>query len=214
MDSPASPATPVLLVHGLWLRAWTLSRLGAALRKAGFECRRFDYASVSRCGKPAVEALLGALADAPGPVHVVGHSLGGLLVLSALERAPGLRVGRVVCLGSPLAGSAAAAGMAEKPGLRRLLGPYAALLSGGLTGVPDGREVGVVAGRLGVGLGRIFGSFDGPHDGTVAVAETRVPGLSDHCTVAASHSGLLISAEAARQAAAFLRHGRFVPLPR
>ncbi|MCC4592966.1 alpha/beta hydrolase, partial [Xanthomonas campestris pv. cannae] len=43
----------------------------------------------------------------------------------------------------------------------------------------------------------------------VALAETRVPGLNDHCQVRASHSGLLFSAGAARQTAAFLRDGRF-----
>ncbi|KTF29418.1 Cob(I)alamin adenosyltransferase, partial [Xanthomonas vesicatoria] len=46
-------------------------------------------------------------------------------------------------------------------------------------------------------------------DGTVALAETRLPGLRDHCVVQASHSGLLRSPEAATQALAFLRSGRF-----
>ncbi|NIJ89326.1 hypothetical protein FHR49_002127 [Xanthomonas campestris] len=46
---------------------------------------------------------------------------------------------------------------------------------------------------------------------TVALAETRLPGLRDHCVVQASHSGLLRSPEAARQALAFLRNGHFAP---
>ncbi|RBH04597.1 alpha/beta hydrolase, partial [Xanthomonas oryzae pv. oryzae] len=46
-------------------------------------------------------------------------------------------------------------------------------------------------------------------DGTVALAETRLPGLRDHCVMRASHSGLLRSPEAAAQALAFLRCGRF-----
>jgi hypothetical protein len=43
----------------------------------------------------------------------------------------------------------------------------------------------------------------------VAVHETRVAGLTDHVCVDASHSGLLVSAQAAAQCAFFLRHGRF-----
>jgi len=43
----------------------------------------------------------------------------------------------------------------------------------------------------------------------VRVAETCLPGLADHCTVHASHSGLLLSAHAARQSMHFLRHGCF-----
>ncbi|MNO04758.1 hypothetical protein D3C81_2258900 [compost metagenome] len=43
----------------------------------------------------------------------------------------------------------------------------------------------------------------------MALDETQLPGLADHCVVAASHSGLVFSPEAARQTAAFLRDGRF-----
>jgi hypothetical protein len=64
------------------------------------------------------------------------------------------------------------------------------------------------------GLGGFVAHFDGEHDGTVALAETRLPGLADHVVVRASHSGLLFSDPAVRQAAAFLRVGRFeAPLP-
>ena len=44
--------------------------------------------------------------------------------------------------------------------------------------------------------------IDETGDGTVAVSETRIPGLSRHVTVAASHSGLVFSPDAARQTAA------------
>ena len=64
------------------------------------------------------------------------------------------------------------------------------------------------------GLGQFLGHFRGESDGTVAVAETRIDGLADHVTVDASHLGLLFSAEAADQALAFLREGRFVRQPR
>ncbi|MGE8262480.1 MAG: alpha/beta hydrolase, partial [Stenotrophomonas sp.] len=46
-------------------------------------------------------------------------------------------------------------------------------------------------------------------DGTVALDETQLPGLADHCVIPASHSGLVFSPDAARQTAAFLRDGRF-----
>ena len=67
----------------------------------------------------------------------------------------------------------------------------------------------MIAGRVPHGLGALFAGFDGEHDGTVAVAETQLPGLADHVVVDASHSGLLFSAEAAEQTIAFLRRGRF-----
>jgi hypothetical protein len=67
----------------------------------------------------------------------------------------------------------------------------------------------MVAGSRPLGLGQFLGHFDGPSDGTVAVAETRLDGLADHVVVPASHTGLVFSAQAARQAIAFLGTGRF-----
>jgi hypothetical protein len=69
----------------------------------------------------------------------------------------------------------------------------------------------VIAGCVPHGLGALLAGFDGDHDGTVAIEETRLPGVSDHVVVEASHSGLLFSAEAVDQAVAFLRSGRFLP---
>ena len=69
--------------------------------------------------------------------------------------------------------------------------------------------VGVVAGNRPRGIGGWFVRMDDASDGTVTVAETRLPGLAAHCVVPASHTGLVFSADAARQAAHFLREGRF-----
>ena len=71
----------------------------------------------------------------------------------------------------------------------------------------------LVAMALG-GLGITLGPLVAPHDGTVSVEETRLDGISDHHTVAASHTGLLFSSEVADLTLAFLRDGCFVPSPR
>jgi hypothetical protein len=67
----------------------------------------------------------------------------------------------------------------------------------------------MVAGNVARGIGRLITRFGGESDGTVALEETRLPGLAAHCVVPASHTGLVFSAHAARQAAHFLREGRF-----
>ena len=75
---------------------------------------------------------------------------------------------------------------------------------------PAGTEIETILVVGGRGrMGRWFARFDGPSDGTVAVAETRLAGLADHCCVDASHSGLLLSPAAAAQVVCFLREGRF-----
>ena len=198
----------MLLLHGIWNARLWLSPLAAKLRAAGFEPEVWGYDSVLGGPERAVPALVERLRDGPA-THLVGHSLGGLVALEALRRAPALPVRRVVCLGSPLRGSGTARVLGAHRWSSPILGRSAALLRDGLAAWDGGPEVGVVAGDVPRGIGRLLAAVDGDSDGTVGVGETHLPGLCDHCLVHASHSGLVLSPEAARQAAHFLREGRF-----
>ncbi len=181
--------------------------LAAGLAKAGFSPEQFVYPTVAGGPEAALPRLAETLSHAPA--HVLAHSLGGLVTLTALQREPALSVSRVVCLGSPLCGSAAATGLARRTHTARALGRSADLLRSGCQPWRGQAQVGVVAGRVPLGLGQFFGGIRSDSDGTVAVEETRLAGLSDHVVVAASHSGLLLSAQALRQAIEFFRNGRF-----
>ncbi|HVR81245.1 MAG TPA: alpha/beta hydrolase [Luteimonas sp.] len=182
--------------------------LAAQLTSAGFAPEVFAYHSVADGPDMAVPRLVELLAAGDG-ADIVAHSLGGLIALQALCEAPELPVARVVCLGSPLTGSGAATGMLRWAPAAALFGRSAALLRTGIACWQGHAQVGMIAGRVPHGLGALFAGFDGEHDGTVAVAETQLPGLADHVVVNASHSGLLFSAEAAQYVVAFLRHGHF-----
>jgi len=201
---------PVLLLHGLWMRGFALAMLHKRLIEAGFRVHRFDYLSVAA----SEERILDRLAERierlgqGGPVHLVGHSLGGLLALRASHER--LAVARIVCLGAPLRGSQAArrvAGWGQAGAV--VLGHNRALLEHGFERWDEPGEVGVIAGRLPLGLGAVVGHLSGEHDGTVAVAETRLPGIADHCVVEVNHTGLLFSPEVASLTAAFLHTGHF-----
>ena len=71
------------------------------------------------------------------------------------------------------------------------------------------RELGIIAGDLAFGLGGLLGPLNAPSDGTVLVEETRLEGAKQQLILRVTHSGLLFSAAAAQQTAAFLRDGRF-----
>jgi len=198
----------VVLVHGLWNSPWWLWPLARRLRAHGFQVEGFGYPSILGGPEPAVAALAAKLRHGP-PCHLVGHSLGGLLAVEALRREPGLPVRRVVCLGSPLCGSATARMLSMHRGLSWALGRSASLLTCGCQPWEGPAELGVIAGDRPRGAGRLLAAVGRDSDGTVALAETRLPGATAHCQVAASHTGLVLSAEAARQAASFLRSGAF-----
>jgi pimeloyl-ACP methyl ester carboxylesterase len=197
----------VVLIHGIWMPGTVMAWMAAQLRGAGFDCGTFHYHGVTRSPAEAIERLRDELAH--GPAHVLAHSLGGLVALQTLREHPELPVHRVVCLGSPLRGSRAVHGMRQRPWAAATLGHAAPLLERGFDRWQGAAEIGSVAGTLPHGLGHVFGDFEDEHDGSVAVAETRLPGLADHAVIRASHSGMLFSAEAARLAIRFFREGRF-----
>jgi len=200
----------VILLHGIWMRGITLMPLARRLRAAGYTVETIDYASVFRGIVPAVQRLRERMqASDAKSVHLVGHSLGSLVALEAARKPRGLPKGRIVCIGPPLRGSAVARGLANVPGGRLLLGHSAEPLLDGVQPWTGSRRVGVIAGRLPFGIGRTIGKLTAPHDGTVSVFETQLPGIADHRTVDATHSGLLFSAEVVDLTVAFLRDGHF-----
>ncbi|MBD8524166.1 alpha/beta fold hydrolase [Pseudoxanthomonas sp. CAU 1598] len=184
---------------------WPLAR---RLRAAGFSPRLFPYATLWRSAEQAVPRLQAELrALGPGPVHIVGHSLGGVAALAALHDGNNLPPGRVVCLGSPINGSAAARGMREHH-LRLLVGRSGPFLERGVQLPPD-REVGMIAGTLALGGGHWVADLGDQHDGTVGVAETWQPGLTEHLKMRVSHSGLIFSGAVAEATIRFLRTACF-----
>ena len=72
---------PVVVVHGLWMPGMETLLLQRRLHDAGFSPRLFRYRSVSDNLDANAAALARFVDRTPGgPVHVVGHSLGGVFV--------------------------------------------------------------------------------------------------------------------------------------
>jgi pimeloyl-ACP methyl ester carboxylesterase len=213
------PPEIAVLVHGLWMNGIEAGLLRNRLESDhGIPTTLFQYGTFAAGFSANADRLRDFLDTVEAErVHLVGHSTGGLMALVALTRRPFLRPGRVVCLGSPLAGSIAADRLASLGGElgAMILGPTGreGLLGQILTGYDGDRDVGSIAGTTAVGAGMVLGILPEPNDGTVAVIETKLPGLRDHLTLPVTHTGLLVSAEVAAQTAYFLRHGRFNRAP-
>lgn len=197
----------VLLVHGLILSPVSMIPLGARLSQLGWDTSYFTYSSLVEPTARVQRRLAETLSR--GPTHVVAHSLGGLMSLETLVQNPELPVSRVVCLGTPLRGSAAALGLHRIPLAAVCIGRSDRILCRGVTSWPKSVEVGMLAGRVPMGLGAVFAGFGGPHDGSVSVDETHVPALAAHQIVDASHTGMLVNLQVVQRVDRFLRLAKF-----
>ena len=172
----------------------------------------FHYPSVSATMAEVTGRLQDFIArQAPRELHLVGHSLGGLVAYRFLERYPLQPPGRVVFLGTPAVASRAARDVSRVRWGRALLGRCVAeeLLTERRREWSGARDLGIIAGTRAVGLGRLVVQFNAPSDGSVAVSETRLPGATDYITLPVTHFGMLLSARVARETAGFLARGYF-----
>ena len=195
MGSKESEA--VVLVHGLWMTGREMRVLGGRLEQSGFRVCYFRYRSWRGGLGQAASALRAFVEATDGErVHLLGHSLGGVVIAKMLEEAPLSRAGRVAMLGSPMGGSAAARIVSRRRVGRWLVG---GVIREGIVERaprwPAGRELLVVAGDIPFGSGLLLG-IRKPHDGVIRVDETRVEGART-VTVRASHVGLLLSRKVA-----------------
>lgn len=197
----------VVLVHGIWMTPLEMGCLARRLRHCGFSVYRFGYASVRQSPQQNARQLQGFLAGLKEDVvHLVGHSLGGIVLLHLFDQFPVQRPGKVVFLGTPLRGSALAKRIAASRLLRPLLGRAAE--RGVLGDVPawqGERETMMIAATRRMGLGTLLMPFalPSPSDGTVSVAETQATWLSHHRLLATTHLGLVFSKQAARMICRF-----------
>ena len=202
----------VILVHGIWMTGAEMWRMRHYLRAAGYHCHTFHYHSVRRSPQYNAERLNQFVQSINAPVkHFVCHSLGGLVVLHLfdkyfLQQKPG----RIVFMGTPVNGSNVAQRLYSSRFTRWMLGRS---VDHGLLGDRPmwmrGRELGIIAGTLPLGVGMMVGGLEPPHDGTVSVEETYIGGASDFITLPVSHMGMLLSETVAVQVVTFLRAGKF-----
>ena len=111
-DDPLAAHIPVVLVHGLVDNRSIFTVMRRSLRRRGFtSVCTWNYSPLQRDVQSAAEALgrhIEAICRQTGHerVHVVGHSLGGLVARYLVQRLGGdARVESLVTLGTPHAGS-------------------------------------------------------------------------------------------------------------
>jgi alpha-beta hydrolase superfamily lysophospholipase len=216
VSGPAVGHGSVLLLHGMARSARSMAPLATDLRAVGYRIHNVSYPTrphdidelVRRYVTPVIAAC-----PHDAPIHVVTHSLGGILIRAYLQDRALPAGSRIVMLAPPNRGSEVADHVRHWPPYRWWMGRVGQQLGTGPDAIvhrfrPIEAEVGVIAARR--SLQPWFSwLLPGENDGAVSVASTRLDEMRDFIVVDSSHTLLMFSREVRRQVLRFLADGCF-----
>lgn len=212
----------VVLIHGLGRSSIVFWRMKPYLQRAGFDVATYNYPSTKHGVAALTKMLVGDLerwTDGGRKVHMVGHSMGGILIRGALLQPPPFELGRIVMIGSPNKGAGVLSHFGHRPLTSWYFGPAARDLVIGseylaTLGVPKA-EIGVIAGTTRwhllnpIAYVNSFLAPDVPNDGTVEVENTYLEGMTDFIALPANHTIMCQHPRVLHQVVAFLKDGGF-----
>lgn len=210
----------VVLVHGLAGSRWNWLGMRQLLQRSGYQVVSLSYPSRQQSIEVSAQALLPAIREcqhtADRPVHLVGHSMGGLLIRHYLQQHGQTAIGRVVMLGTPNQGSELSDPVQQQlheRAVARWLGPAVAQLSTAPHAfiaqlAEPSVPTGIIAGYL-TPTPWLNRRFNSANDGLVAVYSTRLSNMQDFVLLPSVHATLPLDVDAQRQVVWFLSTGRF-----
>jgi pimeloyl-ACP methyl ester carboxylesterase len=191
-----------------------MAAMAKRLRARGHQVSVFSYPTRADNLDGHADGLHGFVREKDAEeLHLVGHSMGGLVILNMLSRYADVPPGRVVLMGTPVKGSKVVKRLARLPGQKFIFGKARDNLLQGFQVAPAGRETGMIRGTRSFGLGQMAGKQTEPNDGSISISETALEGLKDTVELEVAHSEMLISAEVVQQVEQFLVRGEFNKVP-
>ena len=210
---PASNRETVVLIHGALVDGWEMLLLRWRLKQLGYRTAQFRYRSMTRGIDENAALLSEFIRQTEGDtLHVIGHSMGGVLVRQVFEQTPDPRPGRLIAIGSPLLDVWIGHRISAMHSLGyHLIGKtvFDHIHRQNSPVWQGTRDFGVIAGTYPMGIGRIFADLPPGSDGTILWDETRLQGLRDHVTINLNHFSMLFSRRCAAFITRFLATGQF-----
>lgn len=207
----------IVLLHGLFRSANSMDAMEDALVDAGYNTCNINYPSTEYdIATLSIEYVLPEIQQCAGVVdsiHVVTHSMGGIVLRYLHSKGELSNVDRVVMLGPPNQGSELVDELGDLDLFTWLNGPAGNELATSDTSVVQ--QLPNVTFRLGIIAGNYsFNPFysnliPGEDDGKVSVDRAKIAGMNDFIVMPVSHSFMMKDKEVIRQTLYFLAKGHF-----
>ncbi|MFZ0449134.1 MAG: alpha/beta fold hydrolase [Desulfatiglandaceae bacterium] len=208
----------VILLHGLFRTSSSMAKLERALSEKGYTTLNVDYPSTKGTIRELTEKVLPetvsrCVAWGCTKIHIVTHSMGGIMARFFLQKNTLPQGSRLVMTAPPNQGSEIVDRLKDFSIFKWMNGPAGQELGTSVDSVPNRLgpvplEVGVIAGNR--SLNPIFSALiPGPDDGKVSVERTRLSEMVDFFVVNSSHTFIMKNDEVIRQVSHFLENGRF-----
>lgn len=186
--------TAVIALHGILRSSKSWTEMQRVLEPDGYTFINFDYPSTQQSISDFADQLQEVIATLDGieHIHLVGHSMGGLVVRRWCQQYSDPRMRRLLMIGTPNSGAEIASMLKKNLLFQLILGPSGQQLVADpeefISTLPlPTMEYAVIAGAKGTPDG-FNPLIPGDDDGVVTVQSARLPGAVDYVAFQALHS--------------------------
>lgn len=206
----------VILLHGIARTYRSMQKIEQALTKSGYRVLNIDYPArkktIHECAAWVYPKVRAFAEGAPGKIHFVTHSMGGLVVRELLGNFHLTALGRIVMIAPPNHGSEVADCVKNWFFYRQFFGPAGQELTTTFAKTQPFPQLqssfGVIAGNRCWDPITYF-MLPPENDGRVTVKSTELAHMRDHLVVPCTHPFIMKNGDVIKQIHAFLKEGQF-----